>query len=141
MVHWIFLKCMAQRLVRLQFDFNCSFVFMISVYFDVNSFKLFLYVSAYFCLLIGGGGGGGGGGEGGYSDSLRCWGTPTQGDIRRKCGDLKSRGHHGVGFKEKVANFVSCLSISCIWILCSSFRPVTGKRTCVDDYILTCLFR
>ena len=35
---------------------------MISVYFDVNSFKLFLYVSAYFCLLIGGGGGGGGGG-------------------------------------------------------------------------------
>ena len=53
---------MAQRLVRLQFDFNCSFVFMISVYFDVNSFKLFLYVSAYFCLLIGGGGGGGEGG-------------------------------------------------------------------------------
>ena len=35
---------------------------MISVYSDVNSFKLFLYVSAYFCLLIGGGGGGGGGG-------------------------------------------------------------------------------
>ena len=53
---------MAQRLVRLQFDFNCSFVFMISVYFDVNSFKLFLYVSAYFCLLIGGGGVGGEGG-------------------------------------------------------------------------------
>ena len=53
---------MAQRLVRLQFDFNCSFVFMISVYSDVNSFKLFLYVSAYFRLLIGGGGGGGGGG-------------------------------------------------------------------------------
>ena len=31
---------------------------MICVYSDVNSFKLFLYVRAYFCLLIGGGGGG-----------------------------------------------------------------------------------
>ena len=54
MVHWISLKYMAQRFVRLRFDFTCSFVF-ISVYSDINSFKLFLYVSAYFCLSIGGG--------------------------------------------------------------------------------------
>ena len=66
---------MAQRFVRLLFvfDFTCSFVFMISVYPDVNSFKLFPYVSAYFCLPIGGG---------------------TQSQIRRKWGNLKSQGHH-----------------------------------------------
>ena len=46
---------MAQRFVKLLFDFTCSFVFMISVYSDVNPFKFFLYVSAYFCLPIGGG--------------------------------------------------------------------------------------
>ena len=55
MVHWIFLKYMAQRFVRLLFDFTCIFVFMISVYSDVNLFKLFPCVSAYFCLPIGGG--------------------------------------------------------------------------------------
>ena len=55
MVHLIFLKCMAQRFVRLLFDFTFSFVFMISVYSDVNSLNVFPYVSAYFCLLIGGG--------------------------------------------------------------------------------------
>ena len=54
MAHWIFLKCMAQRFVRLLFNFSYSFVFMISVYYDVNLFKLFLYVSIYFWLLIGG---------------------------------------------------------------------------------------
>ena len=70
---------MAQRLVRLLFDFNGSFVFMISVYSDVNSFKLFLYVSAYFCLLIGGGGGGGVVGGGG---------TQTHQDV----GGLQHRG-------------------------------------------------
>ena len=46
---------MAQRFVRLLFDFISSFIFMISVYSDVNLFKLFPYVSAYFCLLIGAG--------------------------------------------------------------------------------------
>ena len=55
MVHWIFLKCMTHSFVRLLFDFTCSFVFMISVYSDVKLFKLFLYVSAYFCSPIGGG--------------------------------------------------------------------------------------
>ena len=43
---------------------------MISVYSDVNSFKLFLYVSAYFYLPIGGG-------------------LQHIGDIRRKWGGLK----------------------------------------------------
>ena len=55
MVHWLFfLKCLAKRFVRLLFGFTCSFFFMISVYSDVNFFKLFLYVSAYFYLPIGG---------------------------------------------------------------------------------------
>ena len=54
MIHWIFLKYMAQRFIRLLFDFTGSFVYMISVYSDVNSLKLFPYVSAYFCLPIGG---------------------------------------------------------------------------------------
>ena len=53
MVHRIFLKCMTQRFVRLLFDFTCSFVFMISVYSDVNSFKLLPYLSTYFWLSIG----------------------------------------------------------------------------------------
>ena len=44
---------MAQRFVRLLFDFTCSFDFMINVYCDVNLFKLFSYVSTYFCLPIG----------------------------------------------------------------------------------------
>ena len=55
MVHWISLTCMAQRFGRLLFDFTCSFVFMISVYSDTNSFKLLLYDSVYFYLPIGGG--------------------------------------------------------------------------------------
>ena len=46
---------MAQRFVRLLFDFTFSFVFMISVYSDVNLLNVFPYVSAYFCLPIGGG--------------------------------------------------------------------------------------
>ena len=46
---------MAQRFVRLLFDFTCIFDFTISVYSDVNLFKLFPFVSAYFCLPIGGG--------------------------------------------------------------------------------------
>ena len=41
----ILLKYMAQRFARLLFDFTCRFVFMISVYSDVNSFKLFLYIT------------------------------------------------------------------------------------------------
>ena len=70
-----FLKCMAQRFVRLLFDFTCSFVFMISVYSNGNSFKLFLDVSTCFCLAIDGGwglrvikmmGGGGAPTHGGY---------------------------------------------------------------------------
>ena len=69
------LKCLAERFVRLLFGFTCSFVFMISVYSDVNSCKLFLYVSAYFYLPIGGG-------------------LQHMGDIRRKWVDLKSRRHH-----------------------------------------------
>ena len=55
MVHCISLRCMAQRFGRLLFDFTCSFVFMISVYSDTNSFRLLLYFSLYFCLPIGGG--------------------------------------------------------------------------------------
>ena len=46
---------MEQKFVRLLFDFTCSFVFMLSIYSDVNLFKRFFYVSSYFCLLIGGG--------------------------------------------------------------------------------------
>ena len=61
---------MAQMFVRLPFDFTCSFVFMISVYSDVNSFKLFLYVIAYFCLPISGRG------TQGHQDDE---GTPTNG--------------------------------------------------------------
>ena len=46
---------MAQRFVRLLFDFTCKFVFMVSVYSDENSFKFFMYVSANFGLPMGGG--------------------------------------------------------------------------------------
>ena len=46
---------MAQRVVRLLFDFTCKFVFMVSVYSDENSFKFFMYVSANFGLPMGGG--------------------------------------------------------------------------------------
>ena len=76
---------MPQGFVRLLFDFTCSFVFMISVYPDVNSLKFFPYVSAIFL----------------FADR---WGTQSYqddggglqhiGDIRRKWGDLKSQGHH-----------------------------------------------
>ena len=45
---------MAQRFVRLLFDFTCKFVFMVSVYSDENSFKFFMYVSANFGLPMGG---------------------------------------------------------------------------------------
>ena len=60
---------MAHSFVRLLFDFTCIFVFMISVYSDVNSFKLFLYDSAYFCLLI----------SGGTQSHQDVGGTPTHG--------------------------------------------------------------
>ena len=63
---------MAQRFVRLLFDYTCSFVFIISVYSDGNSFKLFLYVRAYLCLPNGGK-------THSYQDDE---GTPTHGDIR-----------------------------------------------------------
>ena len=46
---------MAQRFVRLLFDFTYKFVFMVSVYSDENSFKFFMYVSANFGLPMGGG--------------------------------------------------------------------------------------
>ena len=73
-----------KMLVRLLFDFTCSFVFMISIYSDVKLFKLFLYVSAHLCLLVGG-----------WTQSHQDdGGTPADGDIRRKWEDLKSRGHH-----------------------------------------------
>ena len=61
---------MAQSFVRLPFDFTFSFVFMISVYSDVNSFKLFLHVSAYFQQPIG-------------------RGTPTHGGYQQEMGGLK----------------------------------------------------
>ena len=59
----ILLKCMAQRFVRLLFDVTCRFVFMISVYSDVNSScmsRIFLFVdrwkdSSTWGILVGNG--------------------------------------------------------------------------------------
>ena len=78
---------MAQRFVRLLFNFTCSFVSMISVYYDVNLFKLFLRVRTYFCLPIGGE----------TQSHQDVGGLQHIGDIRRKWGDLKTRGHHENG--------------------------------------------
>ena len=80
------LKCMAQRFVRLLFNFTCSFVFILSLYYDVNLFELFLQVSTFFCLPIGEG-------TQRYQD---VGGTATQVDIRRKWRGLKSRGYHDI---------------------------------------------
>ena len=61
------------------FDFTCSFVFMISIYSDINLFKLFPYVSTYFCLLIGGG----------TQSHQDGGGTPTHGGYQEGMGELK----------------------------------------------------
>ena len=76
---------MAQSFVRLLFDFTCSFDFMVNVYSDVNLFKLFSYLSTYFCLPIGGG----------TQSRQDDGGTPTDGGYLEKMGDFKNQGHHG----------------------------------------------
>ena len=70
---------MAQRFVRLLFDFTCSFDFMINVYCDVNLFQLFSYVTTYFCLPIGGG----------FRVIKMMGGLQQMEDIWRKWGTLK----------------------------------------------------
>ena len=115
MAHWIFLKYMAQRFVRSRFDFTCSFVFMINVYSDVDSFKLLLYVSTYFSLPIGGvtqshqdDGMMGGLQHIGYISKkwrdLISWGHSTRGGVHK----LISNGH----FPSPISNFDSPLTRS-----------------------------
>ena len=60
------------------------FVFMISVYSDVNSFKLFPCISTIFIFADS------------WGDSVikMLGGLQHVGDIRRKWGDLKNQGHN-----------------------------------------------
>ena len=94
MVHRIFLKCMSQRFARLLFNFTCSFVFMISIYsaylyvkLCVYLFKLFPYISTIF-LFADRWGAQSHQDDGGGLQHIR--------DIKRKWGDVKSQGHHGM---------------------------------------------
>ena len=69
---------------------------MVRGFSDVNSFKLFLYVSTYFCLPIGGG----------TQSHQDIGGLQHMGNISRKWEDLKSRGHHALEFIRNTTLFI-----------------------------------